>query len=288
MAGIFEQLDAVKKYEKSYLKLVTAVDDGTTRATLSSDTSVLFLIGRVLRQVNEGAPAPIGALTEGDEENKIEPKIEFTSGLVELLPEVKESERTLDLVLKGLDRIARELDGTGTEERNVLEFIRNERARVLLAERVLDLKEDQKRKMDEIMNAAIEEGFTAEGDKLSVKAGRYVDGEGKDSPDALSAELHQVIEEFNGAIRQDFDRIAERCLDPGVIALFEDRAGTYLLQDFRDRVVERLADTARHGGLEVFQKTYLTKQGETYVVRPERSARVEAILKRAADIAQGK
>jgi hypothetical protein len=53
-------------------------------------------------------------------------------------------------------------------------------------------------------------------------------------------------------------------------------------------VVERLADSVRHGGLDTFVRTYLIKQGETYVVRPERAARVEAILKRAADITNGK
>ena len=76
--------------------------------------------------------------------------------------------------------------------------------------------------------------------------------------------------------------------DPGVIALFEDRPGTYLLVEFRDRVVDRLAEATRHSGLDVFVRPYLTKQGETYVVRPERAARVEAILKRANDISQGK
>ena len=49
-----------------------------------------------------------------------------------------------------------------------------------------------------------------------------------------------------------------------------------------------LAHEIRNGGLEVFIKTYLTKQGDVYVVRPERAARVEAILKRATDITAGK
>ncbi len=287
-AQLTEELDEVKKYEKSYLKLVGAVGDGTTRAQLSTDAATLFLIGRVLRQVRDGAPTPIGSLAEGDEENKIEPKISFTGELAALLPEVKEAEKTLAEVAKGLERIAREVDGAGEDERKLLEFLRNEHARVLLAERVLDLREEQKRKSDEIMNSVIEEGFEAVGDKLKVKPGRYVDGDGKDSPDALSTELHGIIEEFNGAVRQDFDRIAERCLDPGVIALFEDRPGTYLLVEFRDRVVDRLADATRRSGLDLFVRTYLTKQGETYVVRPERALRVEAILKRAADISNGK
>jgi hypothetical protein len=288
MAGTFQQLEEVKKYEKSFLKLVTAVNDEGARTTLSSDAGVLFLIGRVFRQLNEGAPAPIGALAEGDEENKIEPKISFTGELGDLAPEVREAQKTLAELTKDLERLAGEINAAGEEERNLLEFLRNERARVLLAERVLDLREEQKRKSDEIMNAALEDGFEADGDKLKVKAGRFVDGDGKDSPDALSTELHGIIEEFNGAMRQDFDRIAERCLDPGVIALFEDRPGTYLLQEFRDRVVDRLADATRRGGLDLFIRTYLLKQGDVYVVRPERAARVEAILRRAADISNGK
>jgi hypothetical protein len=67
-----------------------------------------------------------------------------------------------------------------------------------------------------------------------------------------------------------------------------DRPGTYLLTEFRDQVVERMAHGIRTGGMEVFIKTYLVKQGDHYVVRPERASRIEAILKRATDIANGK
>jgi hypothetical protein len=289
MTGIFEQLEVVKKYEKSYLKLVTAVGDAATRAALSRDNAALFLLGRLQRQAAEGVPDPIGAFTEGDEENKIEPQVTFGGELAGFLPAIRDAETLLaDIVTKGLERLAREIDDSGEEERKVLEFLRNERGRVLLAERVLSLRQEQVRKSEEIMNAVLEDGFSAIGDKLTVKPGRYVDGEGKDSSDALGTELHGIIEEFNGAVREDFDRIAERCLDPGVIALFEDRPGTYLLQEFRDRVVDRLAESVRRGGLDLFMRTYLTKQGDRYVVRPERASRVEAILKRAADIASGK
>jgi hypothetical protein len=50
MAGIFEQLEVVKKYEKSYLKLVTGVTDAAARAALSRDNAALFLLGRLQRQ----------------------------------------------------------------------------------------------------------------------------------------------------------------------------------------------------------------------------------------------
>lgn len=288
IAGTFEQLESVKKYEKSYLKQTSQIADGVERSALVADSAALFLIGRVIRQAADNDPKPIGTLTEADEDKKIEPGISFAAGLAALLPEVKEFDRTLAEVEKSLDRIVRDLDGTGAEERNVLEFVKNERARALLAERILALREEQRRKAEEIMNATLEDGFTALGDRLSVKKGRFVDGDGKDSVEQLGSELNGVIEEFNGTARQDFDRIAERCLDPGVIALFEDRPGTYLLMEFRDRVVDRLAYAIRNSGIEVFTKTYLRQEGDVYVVRPERAQRVQAILNRATAITAGK
>lgn len=278
-----EQIEVVKAHEKSYLKLVTAVADATARAQLANDTTILFLVGRVVRQIHEGAAAPIGALVDANEENKIEAAVTFSQGLAEFLPQVKEFERTLAGFQKDFDRIAGEVEDAGFRD-----FLKNPRARALLAERILDLQEDQRRKAEDIMNAVLEDGFSADGDRLSVKKGRFVDGEGKDSVDALGAELDGILAEFNGAVRQDFDRIAERCLDPGVIALFEDRPGTYLLAEYRDRVIETLAHEIRSGGLELFVKTYLVKKGDVYVVRPERASRVEAILKRAEDISAGK
>lgn len=288
MAQTFEQLETVKKVEKSYLKLVTAVDDAAARTALSTDGAALFLIGRVHRQLNEGSAAVIGGLSEADEDNKIDAAVTFNLPLPTFLPALKECEKTAGELLKYVHRVVAEIDASGTEELNFLEFIKNARARMLIAERILDLREEQHRKGEEIMNATLEDGFEAAGDKLKVKAGRYVDGDGKDSPEVLGQELQIIIDEFNGAYRQDFDRIAERCLDPGVITLFEDRPGTYLLAEFRDQVVERLADQTRRGGLDVFIRTYLAKQGDVYVVRPERAARVEAILKRATDITAGK
>jgi hypothetical protein len=288
MAGVFEQLETVKKVEKSYLKLVAALPDAGARAALATDSAALFLIGRVCRQLNEGAQTVIGGLTEADEDNKIDAAVTFNLELPSFLPQLKECEAVAGDLLKYVHRVVSEIDATGTEELNFLEFIKNSRARVLIAERLLDLKAEQQRKADEIMNSVLEDGFTVTGDKISVKAGRYLDGDGKDSPETLALELQSVIEEFNGAFRQDFDRIAERCLDPGVVALFEDRPGTYLLAEFRDQVVERLAEQTRRGGLDVFVRTYLKKQGDAYVIRPERATRVEAILKRAADITAGK
>jgi hypothetical protein len=287
MAATFEQLEAVKRYEKSYLKQVAQVADAAARTALASDSASLFLIGRVLRQVSEGSQINIGGLTEGDENGKVEPAVSFNLALHEFVPDLQEGEKELAALKTILDTIAAEVAPEGTENLNVLEFLKNDRARVLLAERVLSVKQEQKGKSAEIMNATIEESFTVDGERLAVKKGAFVGDDGADSPDALSASLNTVIEEFNGALRQDFDRIAERCVEPELIALFENRPGTFLLMEHRDRVIEGLTEAVRRQGADVFARAYLLKQGDAVVVRPDRTARVEAILKRAEEIRKG-
>jgi hypothetical protein len=158
------QLEVLKIHEKSYLKLVTQVNDAAARALLTKETSLLFLLGRVIRQVHEGAPEPIGALVEGNEEQKIDPAVTFTKELTELVPLVKEFESVLERLRKDL------------------EFAPDPRVRALIAERILELQDEQKRKAEEIMNATLEDGFTADGDKLTVKKGRYVTATARSRP----------------------------------------------------------------------------------------------------------
>jgi hypothetical protein len=93
-----------------------------------------------------------------------------------------------------------------------------------------------------------------------------------------------VREEFAGSIREDFDRIAERCADPVVVAVLENKPGTYLLTEFRDRVLDRLVYAVHQEGFATFVRAYLVKQGDGYAVRPDKTVRVEALLKRAEQI----
>src|SRR5204862_8114452 len=115
MAGILEQLEAAKKYEKSYLKLAALVNDAAARTALTSETSMLFLIRRAIRQAADGAPAAIGELTEADEDNKIEAAIKFHQDLAALVPDAKDGDRILGDLKAPLSRLAGEIDGTGAE-----------------------------------------------------------------------------------------------------------------------------------------------------------------------------
>jgi hypothetical protein len=284
MDAAYGTLDMLKTYEKAYLQEAAKVKDAGARAIVASDEGILFILGRLLRQASEGGAESIGGITEGDEDNNKPPVVSFNLGLEELAPLVKEAE-TVAAGLKSLfEKTLPEIAGAAEPEINVLEFLKNGRARMLLAERAMAMRKEQKDKADEIMNAAIEDGFEVKDGRLRVKKGRFVNDQNEESIDALNAELNNVIEEFNGSVRQDFDRIAERCLEAPVIAMFEDRAATFLLMDHRDLVIASAVDAVKRQGLDVFTKTYLAKQGETYVVRPERARRVEAILERAAAI----
>jgi hypothetical protein len=284
MADTLEHLEEIKAYEKSYLKLVAAVGDPAARAALSTDAATLFLIGRVLRETHEGTPAPIGTLKEGDEDKKIEPAVAFNLDLAEYAESVRECEKMVPIVRALLDPAVRDLAGGGMDEANLIEFLKNERARVLLAERMMAARDEQRGKADEIMQSVLQEDFTADGERLVVKRGKFVGDDGKDSPKVLTDALNGVREEFAGSIREDFDRIAERCVDPVVIAVLENKPGTYLLMEFRDRVLDRLTHVVRQEGFATFLRAYLVKQGDGYSVRPDKTVRVEALLKRVDQI----
>ncbi|HLY09983.1 MAG TPA: hypothetical protein VKW04_11820 [Planctomycetota bacterium] len=284
MAETLEHLESLKQYEKSYLKLVAALGDPAARATLSSDTAILFLLGRVLREANEGSQTPIGSLKEGDEDKKLEPAVSFNLDLAEHAESVRECEKMLTSLRALLEPALRDLAGGGMDEASLIEFLKNPRAQVLLAERMMASRDEQRGKADEIMHSTLEEDFTAEGERLVVKKGKYLGDDGKESPKALTDALNAVREEFAGSIREDFDRIAERCVDPVVIAVLENKPGTYLLMEFRDRILDRLIHAVHQEGFGVFVRAYLVKQGDSYSVRPDKTVRMEALLKRVEQI----
>jgi hypothetical protein len=283
IALLFAHLEAVKPYEKSYLKLVAQLPEAESRRALGSDFAALFLIGRVLRQGEEGAPAPIGTLTEGDEEKKVEPSVAFNPDLSSFAEDVRMGTLAAAALQPTLDHLAAAL-AEGKDELDLREFLKNERIRILLSEFVHGRRQEQRKKADEIWSSLLEDGFTQENGKLAVKKGRYADEDGKDSVEVLNAELNGIVEEFDGSMRADFDHIAEHCVDPAVVAAFENRAGTYLLAEQRDRVIERLVDTERRRGFDGFVRAFLEAKGDGYIVRPDRTTRIDAILRRAEAI----
>jgi hypothetical protein len=154
---------------------------------------------------------------------------------------------------------------------------------MLVAERVLSLKRDQHRKAEAVFDAVLQDGFEAAGETLSVQKGRYVDENGADAVTAYEADVQAVLDEFAGT-RAGFDLLAERCADPQAVALFENRAGTFLLQDHLSQVTASLAQAARNEGLAAFTSAYLAREGDALAVRPVRRSKIEEIAARAAQI----
>ncbi len=279
IAGTLGTLDQLKPCEKPYLQQAAQVKDEAARAALTSDAGILLVLGRLLRQAQEGGAEAIGGITDGDP-----PGLSFNLPLEELAPLVKEAERVSAALQVRFEKLIPEIGMGREQELTLVEFLKNGRVRMLLAERAMALMKEQRRKSDEILAAVLEDGFEEKDGRLRVKPGRYVDDQKAESLDALHAELNGVIEEFNGTMRHDLDRIAERCLDAAVTGMFEDRTGTFLLLEHRDRTVAGLIEAVRRQALDAFRTAYLVKEGEVYVVRPDRIKRVEALLERAAVI----
>jgi hypothetical protein len=270
-----ERLEAVKDYEKAYLQEAAKIEAKEAREALASDAGILFVLGRLLRQQAEGSEIQIGGIVEGDPDAGKPPRISFNLPLAELSASFAQTR----LLAAELGKAAE-----GVADPGLREFLKHPRSAVLVAERLQGLLEDQQRKADGIFDAVLADGFGEEAGRLVVKKGRYVDDQGADSVDALAADHHLVIEEFEGSLRQDLDRVAERAADDSVARLFSNKAATSILYEHRDRFVERAIETIRSRGVDLFASAYLTEVGGTRVVRGDRASRVEALLQRAAAI----
>ena len=84
----------MKAYEKAYLQEAAKVKDATARAAVSSDSGILVILGRLLRQVGDNNEQAIGAVAEADEDQKKAATVTFSADLAQLAPLVKEAEQT--------------------------------------------------------------------------------------------------------------------------------------------------------------------------------------------------
>jgi len=280
--GSYGTLDAIKEYEKAYLALA-AKEEEAVRQVVTSDAGQVFILGRLIRQVGEGSQESIGGLLEQDPANAEQKGVSFNLALSELAALVKEAEKVSENLKGRFERIQAELAGTGADDLDLFDFLKNERVRMLLAERILAMKRDQHLKIEAIFDAVVQDGFEASGEVLSVKKGRYVDENGNDAVATYEGEVQAVLNEFIGT-RYAFDLIAERCAEPNVVELYENRAGTFVLQDHMAQVAASLAAAARGEGLPAFTAAYLVKEGDALAVRKVRHPKIDEIAARAAQI----
>jgi hypothetical protein len=276
------QLEMLQAYERAYLRAVTAEKDEAARTLAASEAGTLFLLGRLSRQVLEGAERSIGGLQESEEEGR--KGVSFNLPLADFAPDIRGAESFAREAAAAFEKAASEL---AAEEADLAAFLRNGRARFLVAERVLARSEEAAARAEAAMEAVREDGFEERDGRLLVRKGRYVDENGADSADALEAEHRKRIDGFFES-RLDYNLIAERCADPGVAGLFSAARATFVVRGHVESVIAMLRAAARQEAVADFGRLYLEKSGDALAVRPARAASVEELVRRAAEIRKEK
>lgn len=274
-----ERLDSLAAYEAAFRKWLEAAPDAPLRARAGSEPALLHVSARLAREAAENAERPWGTLAEKEGEHALTLHVDLPA----IVAAVEEA-RALDEALRPLFAEAAErLDGEEIVDIELREFLRNDRARGVVAE-ALEAEQDARRaKADAFFDAYREDHLEARGDAAAVKAGRFVDENGQASPDALENELRAPIAEF-AAFRYPFDALAERCADSSLAALFEDRAATYAIREEVERVRVELTEAARLEGFRLFVDAYLARSGDEYALRPERARKLPGLVRRADQI----
>jgi hypothetical protein len=276
IAAVYATLDQIQALEKSYQKVLAHADEEVRK---NLEGSTLFVLARVLRQAAEGAPEPIGAVAEQDTGEK---SVAFNVPLAGLVEPFREARKALVEIGPWFEKAAQ----ASTKADETLDFLKNERARAVVAERLTAMRAEQRARADAVFAEILADGFEAKGETLTVKKGRYVGDDQADSPAALEAEHKGVVDGFWGG-RYPFDLIAEHCADPKTAEVFASPFGTLALHEEVNRVAGELRQKIADRGFEFFVGLYLEKKGDGFEVRPERVAKVQELAVRAAQIKAG-
>lgn len=251
LEGLAVRLERIRDLQPSYLKLLAPLNDDARR-DLVTERAAIFILGRLLRQIDDGEENPLGKVEENE--------LSFNVPLPELIPPLREA-------VAQAAELALPADW-------------NEGTRWLAVERVLAEERRRKVQADGVFAEIIEDGFVERDGKLAVKPGRY---EGDDPGAALDAEHQGVVDGFRAA-RAPFDLTAGHCADPRALETFLSPVGTLVLREHMERTVAELRRSIEERGFDLFTRLYLEQTGERFAVRPEFRAGVVRIGVRAAEL----
>jgi hypothetical protein len=278
-----DQLESIRNFEAVYLKEVVKVEDAALRTLASGEAAVIFVVGRIIREGDEGTEDRTGSLTDPDPANNVERAITLNKDLPAIFGRFSAFSKTAEDLKPLFEKIGSALSEDGDGEKELAKFLKNDRARFLLAERILALRDGQAAKADKVFAQLQEDWFVAAGDRLMVKPGRFVDEQKADTPEAVWNELQNGINDFNGG-RTGLEQIAERLNDPSLISLFKNREATFAVNDQIQDLVDRLTEVVRRDAFSDFVKLYLAPEGDGFKVRPERAGRIDDMEKRAEEL----
>lgn len=281
MAFLRGRVAAARACEKAWLKLALQEPDEGVRKRSADTQAALFILGRIVRQAQDGAEAPTGTI--GDVENSEEKSLALAVPVADLVRDAEGGRAFGERLGPALDRMAEGLARGEEAEKDLAGFLKDGATRTILVEHLYEIRRAEAARQEKVLGEILQDGFEGTGDLIWVKKGRYADDQGGESLEAFEGEHRRVIEGFRER-RRGWDLIAERCADPALARLFESRAGTFVLERRQREEIERMIAAVRRDGLKTFIGLTLEKKGGAYAVLPRRAAGIDELARRAAEI----
>lgn len=264
--GEAEELAGVEEQVKQFL----AKAKGDERPLCASPEGRVLIARHLKEFAGEGVEDPVAKL--GESERKAD--LDEIAALAALAAEIRPL----------LDRVAKNLAQESEHDRDLRTLLQDPGAVVLLVAKMKTMLAERQANRDAAIAGSRDDFFDSdEGGRITLKKGRFLDAKGQDSVETVVTECDGILSEA-AATRATLDELAERALDPTICSLLQSREGASGFTELQTRVLEDLKQAERDGGVAKFVQIYFEKAGDRFIVRPERSKRVEEMTARTREV----
>jgi hypothetical protein len=269
IGDVYGASDEVKKYEGPYLKMVAKADVATAKAA-SADDVALIACAKLAAEVKAGGADALTRLVELDPKQAVQDAQSAIHEAARLKPR--------------LDALAQALADDDTRSNDLKGFLKDERARVLLALRLTPSPASVTARLDWFFGNIIPGAWCdPKGDKLVFKRGFFRNGSGE-SVETFRAYTYDAASYQQKIMQQLFLSTAERCADPRIAELLRDGEMLGLLRQEVSRICESRIAALQGRGIELFETLYFADQGGKLVVRPDHEKALESLLRRTEEL----
>jgi hypothetical protein len=269
ISDVYGASDEVKKYEGPYLKMVAKADPATAKAA-SADDVVLIACAKLVAEVKAGGADALSLLVDLDPKQAVQDAQAVIREAARLKPR--------------LDALAQALADDDTRSNDLKNFLKDERARVLLALRLTPSPAAVSARLDWFFANILPGAWCdPKGDKLVFKRGFFRNGSGE-SVETFRAYTYDAMAVQLRAMQSLFLSTAERCADPRISELCRDAQMLALLRQEVARICESRVAALQGRGVELFQALYFDEKDGKLVVRTDHETSLETLLRRAEEL----
>ncbi len=270
MSEVYGLLDEVKKYEAAYLKLMARADAATAKAA-SADDVVMLACAKLSQELKAGGDDALTRLVGLDPKQAVEDAQATIRIAARLKPRI--------------DAVAAAMADDDTRSSDLKTFLKDERARTLLALRLTPSEAETNARLDRFFANVLPGAWCdAEGGKLTFKRGLFKNPNGE----SVQTFRAYTYDTWGGlqlrGMQQLFLSTAERCVDPQVAEVLRDLDLMSVLRQDVARINESRAAAIRHDGVELFTKLNLVEKDGKLVVQPGREKSIESLLARVEEL----